>query len=367
MFDNYRNRMERRYGKYMGESMRKQSDYITDATWLNSILARPVQVRVVEQGLPPNYESTDEFEAPLWAHFEENSKYNITRDEVDFFLTFRPHEIANHPEIRVGAYVAIPDEDDVISWWLIIKINDDAELKKVNILKTTRTFKWVAGGKIYESLGCGRSGASYNSGVFVQDRTDQVDNVYSVWLPTNSDSLTIGYDQRMIISDSRRNPPLVWTITRIEDQVPTGVTKFKFTQTSFNPERDNVELGLADYYGSEFAPEPVSQLPAKQSLDIVYSGTKPTIKIGGNYKTFTALLPDDNHFGIKWSLISDEEVFGDTYEDFDLDLDDYKIVSEGRQFKVKVAKNYNLIGRILTIEAQCADGTKGVIEIEVIG
>ena len=37
----------------------------------------------------------------------------------------------------------------------------------------------------------------------------------SVWLPTNKDTQTIGYNQRMLISDEGRYPPIAWQVSKI--------------------------------------------------------------------------------------------------------------------------------------------------------
>lgn len=215
MFEAYRNRMSRRHGSYMGETLRKQTNMVLDATWMNSVSTRPVQVKVIDSGLPPTYESVDEFEDVLWAHFEENTKFNITKDEVDRFLVFRPGEIVRHPEIRVGAYVCIPDTDGVLGWWIIVYIDDDNELRKTHVLRADQIFKWVKDGKIYQCLGCNRVANSYNSGSWDGDRFTFVDNIYGAWLPTNNDTVNLTYNQRLIISDERRKIPIVWTVSKI--------------------------------------------------------------------------------------------------------------------------------------------------------
>jgi hypothetical protein len=35
--------------------------------------------------------------------------------------------------------------------------------------------------------------------------------------------------------------------------------------------------------------------------------------------------------------------------------------------KLKVAARYDLVGTVLTIKALCADGSKGEVQVEVIG
>lgn len=181
----------------------------------------------------------------------------------------------------------------------------------------------------------------------------------AIWAPTNSDTLTIGYNQRFLISDPKRHPCIVYQTSKIEDTQPLGLTKFKLTQETFNPATDNAELMLADYWASNVEPIiPDSSTELQQTATITYSGTKPTIKVGGSWKTFTAVFKDETTTVSKWT-ISDEngDISGNT---------NYTIEYVGNQMKLKVAQNYNLIGTVLIIQAICSDGTVAEVEIEVI-
>ena len=358
MYEQFRNRMDRR-GHYMGETMRKQSEAVVDALWMNSVSTRPVQVKVIDSGLPPTYESVDDFEEVLWAHFDANQKFNVSKDEVDYYLTFRPGEMKCHPEIKVGAYVCIPNVDDELEWWLIVYIDSDNELRKANILKCNWTFRWVYSGKIYECLGCQRYVGSYNSGIYEQDRTTRVDNLYSAWMPTNLDTQIIGYDQRMMISDEGRDIPLVFSVSKIEPTTPVGITKLKFVQSQFNATTDSKELGLADYYTSPIEPTPNNPIPDMGTAAITYSGTTPTIKVGGSFKTFTAAFSGDGVAVDEWT-ISDEkgDISGDT--------ENYTIEHDGAKLKLKIAQNYNLIGKVLIVKVIGTDGSTTEIQVEVV-
>lgn len=360
MYEDFRKRMERK-GTYMGEIMRRQSDIVVDALWMNSVSTRPVQVKVINQGLPPTYEAPDDFEDVLWAHFEEHNKFNVTKDEQDCYLTFRPGELAQHPEIKPGSYVCVPNVDNEPEWWLIVYIDNDNELRKTQILKCNWVLKWVANGNIYQTLGCQRVANSYNSGSWDADRLTFVDNIMSVWLPTNKDTQTIGYNQRMLISDEGRYPPIAWQVSKIEDTIPVGITKFRFTQENFDPVHDNYELMLANYYDTPVEPSnPLDWKPLPISATITYSGTKPTIKIGGNFKVFTAAFATEDETVKSWS-VSDEN--GTITED----IEDYIIAYDGNKLKLKVVQKYDLVGKVLIIQVIGTNGSTGELEMEVVG
>lgn len=358
MYEEFRKRMDKR-GSFMGETMRRQSDMVVNATWLNSVSARRVQVKWLNRGLPPIYTDIDEFEDPIDAHFELKSAYSLSSGESSYYLTFRPGELVRHPEIKVGAYVSIPNVDNVPEWWMIVFIEDDNELKKAQILKCNWRFGWVVDGKIYHHLGVLRHGNS----------TREVDeNVYTtvvngngmMLMATNFDTQTIRPGQRLLISDEGRTPPLSYEVNTITDTMPIGVTRFVISQGTFDAQHDNAELMLADYYISNVEPE--YNDPEVENLGtaaITYNGTQPTVKVGGSYKVFTASFSDENVVVDKW-LVSDEN------GDISADTSNYTIEYLDKQMKLKVAPNYALISKVLIVQVMGSDNSTAEVRVEVV-
>lgn len=357
MYEGFRNRMDRR-GSFMGETMRMQSDMIVNATWLNSVAARRVQVKWLNRGLPPEYTSVNEFEDPIDAHFELKSAYSLTNGESSYYLTFRPGELIRHPEIKVGAYVSIPNTDNIPEWWMIVFIEDDNELKRLQILKCNWTFGWVVDGKIYRHLGVLRNGSSTRE-ADENAYTTVVNGNGIIFMSTNSDTQTIGSGQRFLISDEGRMPPLCYEVATITDTMPVGVTKFVVSQKTYDAIHDNAELMLAGYYNSNVEPE--ENDPETEALGtaiITYNGTQPTVKVGGSYKIFTASFSDESVAVDKW-LVSDES--GDISTDIN-----YTIEYLDKQMKLKVALNYELIGKVLIVQAIGTDGSTAEVRVEVV-
>jgi hypothetical protein len=356
MFEYYRKRMARR-GKNVSEALKMQSNMVIEQTWTRDPNYRQVYVVRVNSGLPEVTAAHDLIDVK----FNIKTYQSITSDEVAYMLQFRHGEEKRHPEIALGSYVYMEDEDHQWKWWLICHLDERPQFRQYQILECNWTFGWVTGGKIYHCLGVQRVQQSYNSGSWDGDRFTFVDNITSAWVPTNNDTLTIGYNTRFIISDPRRRPPLVWSISKIEDTQPEGLTKLKFTQETFDPVHDDEELMLANYYDSPIAPEisdPITEL--HQPVAITYSGTRPTLKVGGSPKVFTPSFADDSVSLQQW-LISDEN--GAITED----MEDYTIEYDGDKMKLKIARNYNLIGKVLIIQAIGTDGSAGEIKMEVIG
>jgi hypothetical protein len=252
------------------------------------------------------------------------------------------------------------DEDGEWKWWLICHLDERPAFRQYQILECNWNLGWVVDNKIYHCLAVQRVQQSYNSGSWDGDRLTFTDNVTSVWLPTNNDTLTIGYNQRFLISDEKRFPPICYQTSKIEDTQPIGLTKLKFTQETYNPTTDNYELMLADYYSSSITPEvPNIKEELNGTATITYSGMKPTIKVGGSTKTFTPAFSDASVTVAKWT-ISDEngDISGDT---------NYIIERDGDLLKLKVALNYNLIGTVLIVQLIGSDGSVAEQSVEVIG
>ena len=356
MFDAYRQRMNYK-GNNMSEMLRMQSNMVIEQTWDRDPNYRRVYVVKVDSGLPKVTEKCDLIDVK----FNVKTYSNITSDEPSYWMQFRHGEEKIHPEIGIGSYVYMQDEDGEWKWWMIQHLDERPQFRQYQILECNYTFKWITDGKIYNCLGIQRVQQSYNSGSWSGDRFDFVDNITSAIMPTNDDTVTIGYNHRFMITDPRRTIPLVWTVSKIEDSTPFGLTEFKFTQETYSPTLDNKELMLCNYYDSEIAPEyPDIETESQSIATITYSGTKPTIRVGGSYKVFTPTFSSEIVTVDKW-VISDEN------GEIGINTDDYTVEYDGNLLKLKVASNYHLIGKVLTIRLVGSDGSNAQLDVEVVG
>ena len=356
MFDAYRNRMAFR-GHNMGEMLRRQSNMVIEQTWDRDPHYRAVYVVKVNSGLP---EVTTEHEL-IDAKFNIKTYADIKSDEPSYLLQFRHGEEKRHPEIDIGSYVYMKDEDGEWKWWMIQYLDERPEFRQYQILECNYTFKWITDGKIYNCLGIQRVQQSYNSGSWDGDRLTFVDNITSAIMPTNNDTITIGYNHRFMITDPRRTIPLVWTVSKIEDSTPFGLTEFKFTQETFNPVLDNKELMLCNYYSNPVEPEKVdTETKLKARAEITFSGKKADVKVGGSFKTFTPVFSGEGVTVDKW-LISDEK------GDITTDTENYTVQYVGSKMKLKVAQNYSLIDKVLIVKVIGTDGSTAKLSVGVIG
>ena len=352
MFDNYRNRMAQR-GANMSEMLRMQSNMVIEQTWERDPNYRRVYVVKVDKGLPV---VTDRHEL-IDAKFNVDTYQKAGSDEPAYHLQFRHGAEKCNPDIGIGSYVSMMDEDGEWKWWLITGLDERPQFRQYSINECNWKFGWVYNGKIYYHLGVLRNGSS-NREVDENSRTSVVNGNAIAWMATNADTLLVDHNQRFLISDFGRKTPLCFGVGNIIDTMPLGITKFVLSQQTFDPVHDNAELMLANYYNT--AVTPVEQEAAKVAgtAEIKYSGTKPTIKVGGSVKKFTPVFSAEGTTVKEW-LVSDAN--GDVSGN-----DNYTIERDGELLKLQVTLNYNLIGTVLTVRVVGSDDSTSELSVEVI-
>lgn len=384
MFDDFRLRMMMQ-GKTMGEALKRQSDMIMDATFTRDPAFRVCYLQDAGTIFPEQnlsgykkakavFQGKDKYNPkklrgfhPIDCKYLINRKFQISGDAVDYYLQFRPLEHGKNPNVRVGAFVFIPDDLERYNLWLIVGRDDDPQFPKYNVLKCNLLLKWaieekdrsmfegkhVDTGSIF-SWAVQRTQSSYNSGVWMDYVSQSVENQLKAIVPTNSDTYTINYNERFVISDNplRR---VAWMTSKLEPTTTWGLTKLTFTQElEFDPvdniswinfQSDNysdTKTGSEyDYYkartNDENLHDPINPSKIKSSV-ISYTGLSPVMKIGGSFKTFIANFYEDGELVIKkpyWKIdyynndnlictlqfiyVNDQLVFDNSDNDFEVD------------------------------------------------
>ena len=354
MLESYRLRMAA-MGGYEGEARRRNAQNIMDASWMRDPATKPVYVKWVNSGLP----MIDDDDVPVYAKYNVKSYHNITGDEVAYLLQFRLEDMRDNPNIKVGSYVQICNEMDEPEWWIITHLDDRTQFRQFSILKCLHVYRWVSrvNGKrrIYECLGAPRNQSSYNSGVWL-DYTFQVpENQHIAVLPTNDDSRTLMYDNKLLVGDPLRYPPIAMKVSKIQSSLNGDITHFTMTQEQFNPSTDNVVKMIADYWESAVEPElqELEEVPTTSSLEIAYSGS-PAVKAGGGYKKFALKQRIDDNLvdtteDVEWSV------------DFGGNEDNLELSVQDNICKVKCKNNYSLIGKTFIITATTEYSFKSLI------
>jgi hypothetical protein len=354
MFEHYKSRMAHR-GANMSEMLRMQSNMVIEQTWDRDPNYRRVYVVKVSRGLP---EVTDKHEL-VDVKFNVDTYQKAGSDEPAYHLQFRHGAEKRNSDIGVGSYVYMADEDGEWKWWLITMLDERPQFRQYAINECNWKFGWVSDGKIYYHLGVLRNGSSTRE-VDENSYTSVVNGNAIAWMSTNADTQLIDHNQRFLISDYGRKTPLCFGVGNIVDTMPLGITKFVLSQQTFDPAHDNADLMLANYYVGSVEPiEPDIEQELSGTASITFSGTKPTIKVGGSAKIFTPVFSVEGTTVAQW-LISDEngDISGDT---------NYTIEYVGETLKLKVSQNYYLIGKIIIVQVVGIDGSTAEQSVEVIG
>ena len=197
MSDLFRNRMMAQGGQ-MGKALKRQSDIIMDATFHRDIAFRTCYLQDKDTIFPEQtiesyrkaksvYAGKSEYDPkrlkgfkPIEAKYLVKSYYSISGDTIDYYLQFRPNAHGKNPNIRVGAYVFIPDDLGVYNLWLIVARDDRPQFPQFYVLRCDFVAKWhiseedrvnYEGAHVdtgtYFSWAVARIQSSYNSGVIV--------------------------------------------------------------------------------------------------------------------------------------------------------------------------------------------------------
>lgn len=446
MSDLFKKRMMAQGGQ-MGKALKHQSDVIMDATFTRDIAFRKCYIQEKDTIFPEQtieayrkaksvYAGKSKYDPkklkgfkPIDAKYLVNKYYSITGDTIDYYLQFRPNVHGKNPNIRVGAYVFIPDDLGVYNLWLIVARDDKPQFPQFYVLRCDFVAKWhisetdrvnYEGAHVdtgtYFSWAVARIQSSYNSGVWTDYLTTSVENQKKLWLPTNSDTQTIIYNEHITISNNplRRTS---WEVTKVIDTEPIGITKITLAQQLEYSDRDNLswvnitsnklsdtEHGIDyDFFqlrtNDNIKHSPIYEDIANNSI-ISFSGVKPNLKCGGSYKTFTANFYNNGNlveYTPYWSISYVKDNMEICLVNFDYSGDDLVVngefdVSQDRkitfgedlfgiqysyneekpsEIKIRCLSILNMIGGKLIIKAETAHTERGnlsaSIEAEVDG
>lgn len=342
MYDLFYQRMNQK-GRTAGEVMKRQSDQIMEKTFLNDLHTKKVHI----------YNSFKEIDVWTYAKYQSVSTFSVLKDQIDYRIQFLPGEY--YP---LGCYIDIPGSDDKYETWLIVGKDDHPQFPRYSVLKCNWVFKWIVKNELYSSLGVLRSRNSYNSGVWNDGFFTVVENQNSFWVPTNPDTQTINYNIRFLLSENQINP-ISYSVSKVEDTFPVGITKITLKQDLFSPITDNSELMIADYYTDKIEPNKQESSQNSKRAEITYNGSVPKLIIGGSYKILTGRFYDDSGQAIykpcNWSI--------DLYNE---DTNNFDIVQDGNTLKIKAKDQYSLVGKIIKISLTTFDnGYSTSLEMEV--
>ena len=174
-------------------------------------------------------------------------------------------------------------------------------------------------------------------------------------VPNNDDTRTIMYDQRFLLGDEKRYPPLTYKVSKVSPSMSGDIVTFTMTQEQFSATLDSQEHMIGGYYSSTISPEvpELEEIPTTSDLEITYSG-KPAVKAGGGFKKFSLKSRVDGKLvdvseDVEWSV------------DFSGNEDKLECSGQDNICKVKCKNDYSLIGKTFIVTATTEYSSKSLV------
>ena len=371
----------------LGRIHKHESDMIMERTWNTDITAQVAYLydffhdnHIHEiTGLNPQ---EDENKIPVDIKFLKNASQTFEKDSVTFHIQFRPHFKYDDTDLvyydslykdvygstfPVGMYIDIRDEKGQYNKWMVVNVANYYvnQFPTYEVLPVNHILQYIVNNIKYEIPVVLRSQSSYNSGVWLDYKIESTEDVQKFICPLNRETEKIFYNQRMIIDANVLTEPRAWRISKVNRINPNGCLMATLAQDTFDQNKDLIdETGMwADYYESQIAPTSYSQdvpVPSAIHSEIVFTGTKSEIKIGGSNKTFTAKYYDGEE-----EIASENGVWTYAIDGADItaDVADYlEITTFVDEFKIKFkfVGESKYIGSILTVTYTSENATASI-------
>lgn len=263
---------------------------------------------------------------------------------------------------------ALPNENiyagSIVEWnkrfWIIQYTDCEDEVYQRGIMQQCNIYlKWQnENGDIIGRYGFSEDITQYASGVVNNKLLDNIELSFKINMPLDSETVKLRRGKRFLV-DVITDKPNAYILTNRNvnslNFLPTDIDKgYEFdgkgkilqltiTQTQLGP-RDNTELMIADYFSIDEKPDTETH-----NCNIKFTG-KSDIKLGGNYKKFTAEFLDEERNVIDltpvWRVISTPEA-------------ESKLIVEkdGNSIKIKAPDCTELFNTQVKIELSDADNT----------
>lgn len=248
----------------------------------------------------------------------------IDGEEQDVVIT----STANLYEKKINA---LPNEHiyagSIVEWnnrhWIVQYTDCEDEVYQRGIMQQCNIYlKWQnSKGEIIGRYGFCEDITEYATGVVNNKILDSLELSFKINMPMDEETVQLRRGKRFLL-DVASDEPNAYILTNRnvnslnfipqdinEEYVFDGrdkIMQITITQTQLS-EKDNTKLMIADYFELE------ETIPTYGACSIEYKG-KPEIKLGGNFKTFTAKFLDSNGIEVAvvpvWNVVTTEEAEG---------------------------------------------------------
>lgn len=391
----------------IGQQFKQESDFVMDELWFNDPQSKVCYIYDFfhddQPSLKDHMTYSHTTKTRIDAKFIVKSYQSIDKDQVEYYLQFRPSQKMEFDqndelyyfeteyrqrygvEFPIGLYVDLPDDRGVYRKWLICGSEPANQFPKYLILPCDYKLQWIERTKQErikrEMWVVSRNQNSYTIGVYTDRNFTRPDNQSKLWISLNPITEKFWYNtdenktMRLIVSAPTEHP-VIWSLTKLENTKPLGIQKLTLYQTQFDPARDYIEkdengriIGMyADYYNSPVEPTepPRIDIPAQKNYGKITTSTEK-LKVGSSsYKTLTANIFDESN-----TDISEKYLYADYSWTCSIDGEDFtdKVTwlnntSAYNQIKVKFPADKSYLTKILLVKCVVTKGNE-TIETEI--
>lgn len=160
--------------------------------------------------------------------------------------------------------------------------------------------------------------------------------------------------------------PLVYSVTKREDTFPLGVYKIVLAQDHYNPQQDNAELGICDYYTKYNNKDNDRVEDDSKNLNAMLkcNGLNKVLSIGGSPRTITAITVDEEDKETPYENPVWSFVFRGEDKTMEQLSDYFSIDAEENTLSISAKDDYTIANSILIISVGTSE-TDGYAQIEI--
>lgn len=251
------------------------------------------------------------------------------------------------------------------SYWLVNgRPGNNKSYEKATLVLCQYQLKWQnSTGKIVERWINATSASKYDIGEDGNKTIITSSNTFTILLPNDDESMDLD-EKRVFIDRKQLNPTKVFKLTRSDDVLYDygknlgGILNLIANKVEFNPEADNQELRICDYFTPTQQPNPDETTDSFFYIPLI-SCTQPTIKSGSQRK-FTAVFTTKDTGIINTQIVPKWEIK-------DCDFIDHLKLSYIDNSITVATSNDNLIGKnfrlSLSSENNDSESTSIVVRI----
>lgn len=290
------------------------------------------------------------------------SKELVTIDGIEQFAVLHDQNQNNNKDLSDDKYIMVENSSNMlvgsyVKWrgktWIVF--TDEHKTipthKQAKVKESNHVIKWMVGGKI-----CG-NGHGYNA--FIQNQTLYTLGVSTsgshawlanakmmMYLPNNPESKSIQIGQRIVIGGA------VYQIMFKDYVSREGLIHYLLEQDMTSTDRDNLELGVADYY-TEFVDETPLEHPVIDKEVSIVGADKA--KIGSLIKYEAEVF--ENGLKIQdgvteWTIVDTEGVA--------------TVVDQTeKSVSIRIVNNFQKVGSVINIIGKTSDGVIGSKRVNI--